>query len=282
MAVSRAGTRPGPVADGTPAFGGRPTPVWEWYKAPSSADGGLQALLVASGLGAGAWAMSPCLESLQESQSQRYIHVDFSHYTQFPQAILGQMQFRIDATGTSGFGGWQGVATPAWDVVNHVVPTEANVFPPLVASPGAPPNLWLAFSGTNDAANNPTAATGSGPHVLSAFTLNWDDFGLANGSEIQFRFLVGVNAELPTQSPAPILWEVNNFQIDGAKLCVVPEPGSLALVGCALACGVCFARRRAIRLRPAASLGAKTALTVSPPCGGTACGNGPASCRSGG
>lgn len=221
------------------------TPSWQWYKGPSSNDGGLQALLVASGSGAGAFALSPCLEILQESQTQRYIDVDFSHYTLFPQNILGQVQFQIDNSGT-----WQGIPTSAWKTVNHVPPTEPNVFPPLLTSPGAPPNVWLAFSGTNDAGNNPTAATGSGPHVLSAFRLNWDDYGLSNGSEIEFRFLIGVNQEYATQSPVPILWEINSLEIDGAKLCVVPEPGSLALVGCALACGACFARRRAVTPRP--------------------------------
>ena len=50
-----------------PPVSGTATPAWEWFGAPSNLDGGLKALLVGSGSGAGAWAMSPCLEIRQNS-----------------------------------------------------------------------------------------------------------------------------------------------------------------------------------------------------------------------
>jgi hypothetical protein len=246
-----------------PPVSGTATPAWGWFGAPSSSDGGLEALLVGSGSGAGAWAMSPCLEILQNSQ-QPYIHVDFSHYTQFPPGILGQVQVQTFVSGS--WGSWQGIPTAAWKVTNHVAPTEANVFPPLATSPGAPPNDWLAFSGTNTAGNHPTASTGSGPHVLSAFTLQWADYGLANGSEVRFRFLVGVDDEFAPQLTESVLWEVNEVTIDGARVCVIPEPGSLALAGGALVCGVVGLRGRRRRRGPAApalaSLAAATEANV--------------------
>lgn len=211
------------------------TPYWEWDKFPSVNDGGLHAWLVASGSGAGAWAMSPCLD-IPKNPPQDFIHVDISHLTAFPDGILGQVQFRIDATGT-GWGAWQGVSGTSWSVVGHVAPTEANVFPPLLTSPGAPPNEWLAFSGTHNSTTDPGAPS-TGQHVASAFDLQFSDYGLTEGSEIQFRFVVGVSGTVSTQSPATLLWEVNDMQIVGVKLCAVPEPGTLALGGIAVACGL--------------------------------------------
>lgn len=239
---------------------GTNTPAWDWYPAPSSSAGGLQARLVASGSAAGAWAMSPCLEVVQNSQ-QEYIHVDFEHFTAFPTGILGQVQFRIDLTGT-GWGDWQGIPIADWITSNHLPPAEATVFPPLLTSQASPPNLWWAFSGTNNAATNQDAAApGSGPHVRSAFDLPWAPYGLANGAEIQFRFLVGVDGTVPTQ-PETILWEVNQVQIDGVRVCVVPEPETLALAAVGgLGCLV-FVGRRQRRSRSARKLSRSAAATI--------------------
>lgn len=233
-----------------PPVSGTATPFWDWYGPPSKSDGAIEARTASSGSAViGAWAMSPCLEILQQSESQRYIHVDFSHFTQLPQGAFGQVQFRI--SGSTGFvNNWQGIPTPAWSTSNHVVPATGtnglSPAPPLVNSPGFPPNLWLAFSGTINATNNSQAqASGSGPHVLSAFTLQWDDYGLANGSEVQFRFMVAVDETYQPPTPDQVLWEVNLVTIDGARLCVVPEPTALAVAAAGLACvGGVLARGR--------------------------------------
>lgn len=117
-----------------------------------------------------------------------------------------------------------------------MAPTESNVFAPLLSTAGS--NAYLAFSGTNDASGNP-----KGPHVLSAFDIQWADTGLSNGAEIQFRLLAGVNEDFPTQEPA-ILWEIDGFQVDGVRLCAVPEPGTVALAGCAVAAALASRRLR--------------------------------------
>ena len=218
-----------------PPASGTATPIWQFAPGPSSNEGSLQATLTASGSGAGAWAMSPCLEI--ENQSQDNVHVDFSHFTQFPANMLGQVQFRIDTTGTGFSNNWQGIPQEYWDPVNHVLPEEQNVFSPLLSSSGTS-NDWWAFSGTNVATNNP-----QGPHVLSAFTIPLAPYSLANGTEIQFRLLLGVNADFPTPLP-DVLWELNSFQVDGVKLCAVPEPAALALVGTAIAVGLARLRFR--------------------------------------
>lgn len=248
------GTIPPPVS-------GTGTPSWDWSPAPSSFAGALQARLIGSGSGAGAWAMSPCLEVFQNLQ-QEYIHVDIEHFTAFPAGTLGQVQFRIDLTGT-GFGLWQeAVPIDSWYTANHVKPTEANVFSPLLSSSGTS-NLWWAFSGTNNAVNNPDAAVpGSGPHVRSAFDLPWAPFGISNGAEIQFRFLVGVNDAFQDQ-PNTILWEVNRVQIDGVKVCAVPEPQALALTGIGgLGC-LLFVGRRQRRSRATRKVIGSTAVTLA-------------------
>ncbi|MFM9058222.1 MAG: PEP-CTERM sorting domain-containing protein [Planctomycetaceae bacterium] len=215
------------------------TPYWEQVSV-SSTGGALQSFLVESGSGAGAWAMSPCLE-VTNATAQGKIHVDMFHYTAFPLGILGQVQFRLDVTGTSGWGAWQGISGTSWltSLDNHVPPTEANVFPPLLTSSTTSLNEWLAFSGTHNPSTDPDASTASGQHVKSAFDLWLSEYGLSNGSEIQFRLMVGVNEVFtPPLSPPKVLWELDDFQIVGVKECAaVPEPGTLALAGSAIGCG---------------------------------------------
>lgn len=221
---------------GTIPATGSQTPWWEWHKAPSSTDGGLQAKMQLADIGVGAWAMSPCLE-LNQNVNQSYIHVDISHLWDMPGGVLGQVQFQVD-TG-SGFGGWQGIPTAAWDATSgHHPPTATTVFSPLLSS--GSPNDWPAFEGTS-------AGATSGFHLTSSFTLPWGDYGLDNGDDIRFRLLVGTDASF-SRDPAALLWEMSDFQIDGAKVCAVPEPGSLAMAGAAAACGIGgFARRRRSR-----------------------------------
>jgi hypothetical protein len=77
----------------------------------------------------------------------------------------------------------------------------------------------------------------------------------ARAANVQFNFnadadgrlLVGTDASFPS-IPAALLWEMNDFQVDGAKVCAVPEPASLAMAGAAAACGIGgFAGRRRSR-----------------------------------
>ena len=217
------------------------TPYWFFEKASSKLNGGLQAYLTASGSGAGAWAMSPCL-ALKNGQPE--INIDFTHYTLFSGTnILGQVQFRLDTTGT-GWGEWQGIPEQYWDTKNHVPPTERNVFPPLLSSTSAIPNDWMAFSGTNVE----TSQSGSnGAHVLSGFTIPWSAFGGKVGDEFQMRFVLGVNEDIGSSGTTPI-WEVNSVDVkNGLELCSVPEPSALALAGGAAAGLVILSRRRRAR-----------------------------------
>jgi len=97
---------------GTIQGSGTDTPYWFFEKASSKDNGGLQAFLLASGANAGAWALSPCMEVKKNDPT---IDIDFSHYTLFSSTdILGQVQFRVDTTGT-GFGLWQGVPSIYWN-----------------------------------------------------------------------------------------------------------------------------------------------------------------------
>lgn len=221
---------------------GTNTPSWFWEKLPSKDDGAIRALLLASGSGAGAWAMSPCLEL---NDSQGLINVDIAHFTLFPQSILGQVQYQLN-TG-AGWGNWTGIPSTNWITASgNVAPTEALVFPPLLSSSGTyydPSNTWLAFSGTNIASGT------TGSHVQSAFTLTYGGTGtdlgpaVVNGSEIKFRLVVGVDATIGTGTET-ILWEVNEVQVDGVKLCKpVPEPGTIVLAAGAALCGLAAARR---------------------------------------
>lgn len=228
---------------------GTNTPYWFWEKNPSKDDGAIKALLLASGSGAGAWAMSPCLE-INNSGQKGEILVDISHFTLFPDQILGQVQYQV-TTGT-GSSGWLGVPSAAWEPAGHVVPTGTAVFPPLLSSSGTfydPSNNWLAFSGTNISSGT------TGAHILSQFTLTYGATntilgpGVNLGDEIMFRFVLGVDSQIPVSGTTPAtLWEVNQVNVDGVKLCKpVPEPGTLMLAAGAALVGLAAVRRRRAR-----------------------------------
>lgn len=234
--------------DTIPSQSGTGTPQWEWHKEPSSTDGALRALLFDSGSATGAWAMSPCLE-LNNSGKKGEVLFNISHYTSFPEQILGQVQFRIN-TG-SGWGSWAGIPGSNWfPPPNHVPPTEALVFPPLLSSSGTyydPSNTWLAFSGTNISSGT------TGSHLASAFALTYGGTGtdlgpgVDIGNEIQFRLVVGVSGTV--SGTGSVIWEVNEVQIDGVKICQVPEPAGIVLAGGAAMVGLAMARRSRARSR---------------------------------
>lgn len=211
-------------------------PWWQWEKSPSSEAGGWQGFMGSPGDLAIAYLESPCLEILQESQSQTYIHVDISHQYAFPEGMQGQVQFNFN-TGSGWQANWLAVPSSAWTHDgDHDVPL-ATALTPLLSGP--------AFDGTSD--HLPT-----GGHGNSVFELPWADWGggLQNGDEIRFRFALartGTLGEDPGIDPL-LVWEINDVQIDGAKLCAVPEPDGLTLASiAAVVGGAGLAGRRARR-----------------------------------
>lgn len=233
---------------GTIPSSGTATPTsafWQWVPPPTVSGGGLQGLLGSGSSVSGAFALSPCLQLFQPSQGQNYTSFDFSAYTAFPEGVLGQMQFAV-VTGST-VGPWRGIRGIDWTVDNnHISPTQSDLtgfVPPLVESASGTSNIWLAFSGTS---------AGAPTHIQSAFTMQWADYALVEGDMIQFRFMVGVSGSVPSPSPATVVWEVNDFKMDGVILCAVPEPSTLALAGVAVACSLGGLARR--RRRPPAAV----------------------------
>ena len=225
-------------------FGSADNPVsgsldWEWQKQSSSTEGAIHVWL---GTGvppsqAIAWAMSPCLEIEQEAQNQKEVHVDFSHWTAFPDNLRGQVQFAYKRASDAVWSGWLGVPTADWD------PTSGHHMPTAPPSPAPLDVLAPSFVGTTSPFQN---------HLTSAFDIPWVDFvpNLQNGDEIRFRFLVGVTDAPLAGSLAPrLVWEINDMTIDGVKVCAVPEPGSLAMAAAAAASGVVVVARRRLARR---------------------------------
>lgn len=234
-------------------------PAWFWKKSPSSSDGGWQAFSGSNGADTGAYLTSPCLEVSQNSQ-QDFVKINLSHRFNFPLSsvtsgtadYLGQIQFRI-LSGTNA-GGWRGIPTQFFTgTATHLVPSYPGPLdPPLFGS-------LLITSATVASGTFPVQAWAqtttnflSGFHELSQVTLNWGEFGLAQGTEFQLRFLMAANTA--STSGTAINWEINSVNIDGAKECVVPEPGAIALAATGLATGLgWYARRRSRVRRPRAA-----------------------------
>lgn len=221
-------------------FGGDDSPTapslyWEWQKQSSNTEGAIHAWLGPNVplSQAVAWAESPCLEIEQEADKQHQVHVDFSHWTDFPDNVSGQVQFDFKRATDATWFGWQGVPLADWDPTSgHHMPVVPTL-PPLDTT--AP-----SFQGISSPFQK---------HITSAFDIKWADFApnLQNGDEIRFRFLVGVTAAFPqgvTSIDPRKVWEVNDMTIDGVKVCAVPEPGSLAMTAAAAVSGLVIAGRR--------------------------------------
>jgi hypothetical protein len=230
------GTAANPVADSL---------EWEWRKQSSSAEGAIHVWL-GPGLPpsqAVAWAESPCLEIEQEAQKQKEVHVDFSHWTDFPANLRGQVQFAYKRMTDAGWSGWLGVPSADWD------PTSGHHMPTAPPSPAPLDTTAPSFVGTTSPFQK---------HLTSAFTIKWGDFtpNLQNGDEIRFRFLVGVTDPFPVTATSfgpQLVWEINDMTIDGVQVCAVPEPGGLAMAAAAAASGLVVAGRRRLARRAAGS-----------------------------
>ncbi len=201
-------------------------PEWGWNLLPSSEGGGWQAFTGTNSANSGSYLISPCMELLN---NQDWVNVNISHRYNFPVVSgtanqLGQIQFRING------GSWQGIPTRFFVEPNNVPipdnfppnygpPTE-SLFSPLISSSGT--SDVQAWSGT-------TPKFAAGKHDSTSFTLFYSDFGLVSGDDIEFRLLMATN--LATSGSNTLAWEVNKIQMNGVVPCVIPEPGTLALLG---------------------------------------------------
>lgn len=223
---------------------------WEWQKQTSSTEGALHAWIGSPSPAplAMAWALSPLFEISQQGNPtpQPYVHVDFSHWTDFPVSgatssidplALGQVQFQFMRTTDTSWSDW--LAAPMlWSG------TSQGHHPPNYGPPSLPP---LIENGGSFAGRSPDFDN----HVTSMFDIDWNAFtpALGNGDLIQFRFMAGITGELPSAQTPQIVWELNSVGIDGVREVPVPEIdpagiGSvLALVTGAL--GLVERRRRA-------------------------------------
>ena len=231
---------------------GTVVPPWTWNLEPSSSGGGWQAFVGNNSADSGTYLTSPCLEITQNSQ-QEFVKIDVSHRFNFPVPTegepdnLGQMQFRVDK-GT-GFGDWLGIPSAYFTGTSvHLAP---NYGPPLFGT------LLITSStittGTGPAVApvqawaNTTTKFFSGEHERSQITLDYAAFGLANGDDLQLRFLMATNSGT-TQTPV-LNWEINSVTIDGVKECVVPEPGCVGLAATAAFMGLGWCARRRLTSR---------------------------------
>ncbi|MFM8953627.1 MAG: PEP-CTERM sorting domain-containing protein [Planctomycetaceae bacterium] len=203
-------------------------PEWGWNLLQSSTGGGWQAFTGTNSANSGAVLHSPCMVL---DNNKDWVNVVISHRYDFPLSgttanQAGQIQFRI-ASGTNDWGNWRGIPSQSFvntnsgTVPDNYVPSYGPpLFSPLIDSSGT--TAVQAWAGT-------TVDFASGKHETSEFTLFYGDFGLQQGDEIEFRFVMATDQA--TSGTLALNWEVNKVQIDGVKFCVVPEPGTLALLG---------------------------------------------------
>ncbi len=231
---------------------------WFWNLKSSNKGGGWQAFIETNSANSGSYLTSPCLVI---DSNKTNVEIDISHRFDFPLSgtstpnALGQVQFRVDTTGSgTAWGPWRGIPTqyfsgtapPANYPPNYGPPGE-SLFSPLITSA-------TTSSGLEDvqAWSGPTLNFNTGDHQPSAFTLDFSTFGLANGYELQLRFLMATSVD--NNVTKTLNWEVNSVQIKGATLCVIPEPAGIALAATGLATGLgWYARRRSRVRRPRAA-----------------------------
>lgn len=249
---------------------------WDWnLVSTGTGKGGWQAFIEYNAANSGVYLTSPCLEI----QSNKDVQVDISHRFDFPVSgsnvlpnALGQIQFRVDPTGSgTAWGPWQGIPTqyfsgtaPPANYPPNYGPNDPgeSLFGPLISSAttsnGAEP--VQAWSGQ-------TLGFASGDHQPSQFLLDFTTFGLANGYDLQLRFVMSTSVLNDTSRT--LNWEVNSVQIKGATECVVPEPGSLALAAAGLVAGLGWHARRRDRRR--SSSAAWKPLRATAGCGDDLC-----------
>lgn len=220
------------------------TPGWRFNTDPSNKGGGWQAFTGTSTGTSAAYLTSPCM--ILDNQDQQWLNVQVFHEFAFPVPnVLGQIQFRSGSNGI--FGAWRGLPDSAFvdqngnqvsqnEYLPQTSPPASLVTPlgPLINMEGA--EMVMAFSGTSP------NFTGSGAHELTEFTLFYSAFNLQKGDEFELRFVMANDQAM--NDPDALAWEVNKVLFDGVKLCVVPEPASLALAAAGgLGCFVAFRRR---------------------------------------
>jgi len=235
-------------------------PLWGWNLDQSSTGGGWQAFSGTNSANSASYLTSPCFV-INTNTSQQYVNFVVQHRYNFPVIDgtanqLGQIQYRLDTTGT-GWGDWSGIPTqyfvkpngnpnPGSYLPNYGPP----LFSPLIDSSGT-----MAVQAWSDT----TLGFASGNHQPSEFTLQFTDFGLQNGDEIQFRFAMATDLAL-TGTHNTLVWEVNKVQIDGVYEC--PEPGTLALAGIGGVGCLLIARRRRRRAPGSDAFVGSTATTM--------------------
>jgi hypothetical protein len=235
-------------------------PLWGWNLDPSSTGGGWQAFSGTNGANSASYLTSPCL--IISTNTTQYVGFVIQHRYNFPLVDgtanqLGQVQYRVNTTGTQ-WGDWSGIPTQYFvkpngnpDPGTYLPNYGPPLFSPLVEWSGTMP--VQAWSGS-------TANFATGIHQPSEFTLQFGDFGLQNGYEIQFRFAMATDALV--SGTDTLVWEINKVQIDGVEPCAIPEPETLALAGLGIG-GLLLVGRRRRRFRQARKVARSTAVSIA-------------------